>query len=63
VRSVALDGQAVDVAFDYRIVAKRLGYEEVRLAPAEDPEAAMAIDAKAPDRSDSVAVPEQADGQ
>lgn len=33
----ALGGQACNIAFDYRIVAKRLGYEEKRLEPAEDP--------------------------
>jgi hypothetical protein len=30
-------GQTCDVAFDYRIIAKRLGYEELRLGPAQDP--------------------------
>jgi hypothetical protein len=35
----ALNGAACDVAFHYRIVAPRLGYENLRLEPAEDPEA------------------------
>ena len=30
VQGVTLDGQATQCAFDYRIVAKRLGYEELR---------------------------------
>jgi hypothetical protein len=30
----AMGGQSCSVAFDYRIVAKRLGYEDLRLAPA-----------------------------
>jgi len=33
----AQEGASCDIAFDYRIVAKRLGYEDVRLAPAADP--------------------------
>lgn len=33
----ALDGRSCNIAFDYRLIAKRLGYEDVRLAPAEDP--------------------------
>jgi hypothetical protein len=33
----ALDGKACTLSFDYRIVAKRLGFEDVRLAPAADP--------------------------
>jgi hypothetical protein len=33
----ALDGRECSLAFDYRIIAKRLGYEDVRLAPAADP--------------------------
>jgi hypothetical protein len=33
----ALDGKACRIAFDYRIIAKRLGYEDVRLAVAADP--------------------------
>jgi hypothetical protein len=37
VRGVTLDGQPAGCAFHYRIVAKRLGYEGVRLAPAADP--------------------------
>jgi hypothetical protein len=31
------EGASCDIAFDYRIVAKRLGYEDVRAAPAADP--------------------------
>ena len=31
VRGVTLNGQLSDCAFDYRVVAKRLGYEQVRL--------------------------------
>ncbi len=34
VRGANLDGQPTDCAFDYRIVAKRLGYEDTRLQPA-----------------------------
>jgi hypothetical protein len=30
-------GQTCSVAFDYRIIAKRLGYEDLRLGPAQDP--------------------------
>ncbi len=33
----ALDGRTCSLEFDYRIIAARLGYEEVRLAPALDP--------------------------
>jgi hypothetical protein len=33
----ALGGQACSIAFDYRLIAKRLGYEGVRLAPAHVP--------------------------
>ena len=33
VRGVALNGQPSGCAFDYRVVAKRLGYESVRLQP------------------------------
>jgi len=33
----AIDGKACSIAFDYRIVAKRLGYEELRLEPVEAP--------------------------
>jgi hypothetical protein len=29
------------VAFDYRIIAKRLGYEDLRLGPAQDPATMM----------------------
>jgi hypothetical protein len=38
VRGVTLDGQPASCAFDYRVVAKRLGYEGVRLAPVQAPE-------------------------
>jgi hypothetical protein len=34
---VTLDGQSAGGAFDYRIVARRLGYEDLRLETAEDP--------------------------
>ena len=37
----ALDGNRCSIAFDYRIIAKRLGYEDTRLAPAEDPALVM----------------------
>ena len=33
----ALGGQTCSLAFDYRIIARRLGYENVRLSTAEDP--------------------------
>ncbi len=36
----ALDGQTCSTEFDYRIVAKRLGYESLRLEPADVPAAA-----------------------
>ncbi len=32
----AMDGRACSIAFDYRIVARRLGYEQLRLEPATD---------------------------
>jgi hypothetical protein len=34
VRGVTLDGQPAECAFDYRVAAKRLGYEDVRLEEA-----------------------------
>lgn len=36
VQGTTLDGRPAQAAFDYRIVAKRLGYEDVRLAPATE---------------------------
>jgi hypothetical protein len=33
VRGVTLNGQPTDCTFDYRVVAKRMGYEQVRLEP------------------------------
>ncbi|NLH10953.1 MAG: hypothetical protein GX464_06385, partial [Holophagae bacterium] len=39
VRGVTLDGQAAKGAFDYRIIARRLGYEDTRMALAADPSA------------------------
>ena len=33
----AMGGQTCSIAFDYRIVAKRLGYEDVRLAEVDPP--------------------------
>jgi hypothetical protein len=38
----ALNGAACDVGFHYRIIAPRLDYEDLRLEPAEDPEAVAA---------------------
>lgn len=38
VKGVGLDGRPVDCAFDYRVVAKRRGYESVRLAPVDPAE-------------------------
>lgn len=35
VKGVMLDNQPSSCAFDYRVIAKRLGYSDVRLAPAE----------------------------
>jgi len=35
----AMGGQTCSIAFDYRIVAKRLGYEDVRLAEVDTPPA------------------------
>jgi hypothetical protein len=40
VRGVSLDGQPSSCAFDYRVVAKRLGYEDVRLQSVTEPAAA-----------------------
>ena len=37
VRGVTLDGKPAACSFDYRIVAKRLGYEDVRLTPVAAP--------------------------
>jgi hypothetical protein len=34
VRGGTLDGQPAECAFDYRVAAKRLGYEDVRLEEA-----------------------------
>jgi len=34
----ALDGKTCDVAFEYRLLAKRRGYEDTRLGPAADPQ-------------------------
>jgi hypothetical protein len=39
VQGVTLDGKPVSCSFDYRIVAKRLGYEDVRLQQPAKPEA------------------------
>jgi hypothetical protein len=38
----ALEGAGCEIAFDYRIIAPRLDYEDLRLGPAEDPEAVAA---------------------
>jgi hypothetical protein len=38
---VTLDGQPAQGGFDYRIVAKRLGYETLRLEPTADPNQAQ----------------------
>ena len=35
VKGVTLDNQSSSCAFDYRVIAKRLGYSDVRLAPPE----------------------------
>jgi hypothetical protein len=40
VRGVSLDGQPSSCAFDYRVDAKRLGYEDVRLPPYSESAAA-----------------------
>lgn len=37
VGGVTLSGKPADCSFHYRIVAQRLGYENLRLAPAQDP--------------------------
>jgi len=42
VRGVTLDGADAQCNFDYRLVAKRLGYEDLRLEPADDPRLALA---------------------
>ena len=36
VKGVTLDGRPANCSFDYRIVAKRLGVEDVRLRPVPD---------------------------
>ena len=46
VRGVTLGGQPADASFDYRIIAKRWGYEDIRLAPAADP----TLSGEAPER-------------
>jgi hypothetical protein len=38
VKGVTLDNQPSNCAFDYRVIAKRLGYSDVRLAPAAPPD-------------------------
>jgi hypothetical protein len=38
----ANEGAGCEIAFDYRIIAPRLDYEDLRLEPAEDPEAVAA---------------------
>ena len=38
----ALNGATCGIAFDYRIIAARLDYEDLRLKPAQDPEAVAA---------------------
>ena len=38
VQGTTLSGRPASCSFHYRIVAKRLGYEDARLAPAEDPD-------------------------
>ncbi|HZU86221.1 MAG TPA: hypothetical protein VFF78_01985, partial [Anaerolineaceae bacterium] len=35
VKGVTMDNQPSSCAFDYRVVAKRLGYADVRLAPVD----------------------------
>src|SRR5690606_22967443 len=37
----AQEGPSCNIAFDYRIVARRRGYEDIRAAPAVDPTAAL----------------------
>jgi len=43
-----LNGATCDIAFDYRIIAPRLDYEDLRLKPAQDPEAVAASLAPTP---------------
>jgi hypothetical protein len=38
----ALEGAGCEIAFDYRIIAPRLDYEDLRLKPAADPQAVAA---------------------
>jgi hypothetical protein len=38
----ALNGATCEITFDYRIIAPRLDYEDLRLKPAEDPQAVAA---------------------
>jgi hypothetical protein len=44
----AMNGAACDIAFDYRIIAPRLDYEDLRLKEAESPEAVAASIPAAP---------------
>jgi hypothetical protein len=44
----ALEGSGCEVAFDYRLVAPRLDYEDMRLEPAEQPEVVTASLPSAP---------------
>jgi hypothetical protein len=47
----ALEGAGCEIAFDYRIIAPRLDYEDLRLKPAADPQAVAASMAPAAPRA------------
>jgi hypothetical protein len=44
----ALEGSGCEIAFDYRIIAPRLDYEDLRLKEAESPQAVAASLPEAP---------------
>jgi hypothetical protein len=53
----ALEGDTCEIAFDYRIIAPRLDYEDLRLKPAEDPQAVADSMPPAPEAPLSPATP------
>jgi hypothetical protein len=56
----AKEGDACETAFDYRIIAPRLDYEDLRLRPAEDPlsvEASLSLHSHLPSADPLPAVP------
>ncbi len=63
VRGVTLDGHPAQGSFDYRIVARRLGYENLRLAPAEDPHLAEDLRVERAEDSHQAEKSEQREGE